>query len=93
MENALISLLLSIHLLLGNPAEPVPSPLPCLPQPAVQESRVWWGLIDPELSLWFSALPDQLPDKPVLWDFSWRNFWAALWRQPLVKEDSHAAYI
>jgi hypothetical protein len=44
--------------------------------PAVPESaRLWWGLIDPELSLRCAALS---PAQERRWDWSLRALWEAL---------------
>ena len=61
----------------------------CTPA-APQESRLWWGLIDPEMSLWCAQLPRQesAPDSRILWDWSWRGFLAALFGIPVVEEVS-----
>ncbi len=92
MQSAILSLILSLQMLLATPIYPQdaqPCPLACLPADQVHQTRLWWGLIDPELSLWFSRLPDAAPnDAPVLWDFSWRGFLAALFGQPIIEEDA-----
>lgn len=82
MPKVFISMLLLTQLL----CKPAPvQPLNCTP---AQPTRLWWGLIDPELSTWFSRLPMEDEDQPILWDFSWQGFLAALFGQPLVKEVS-----
>lgn len=88
MPQLLLSILLSVQLI----CSPAPGQVEC-PAPA-QESRLWWGLIDPELSLWFSRLPlEETEDAPVLWDFSWRGFLATLFGHPLLTEEvSNAAH-
>ena len=62
---------------------------------AIQPHQLWWGMIDPELSAWFARIPDtdgeQEQALPVLWNWSWRSFWAALTNQTLIKETSDAA--
>ena len=85
MPNAILSLLLSMQLFFCSAA-----PLPhCLPDghalsleagTSAQESRLWWGMIDPELAAWFARLPLEEDDgeQPVLWDWSWRGFLAAV---------------
>ena len=90
MSATILSLLLSAQLLVSTP--PAAATLSCVPQTQVQETRLWWGLIDPELSLWFCAprQEEDQADAPVLWDFSWRSLWAAIFRQPLVKEAAYA---
>lgn len=82
MHKPLLTLLLSA--LLTLPAAGMHTePKTCAAEPA----RLWWGMIDPELSLWFSRLPmEEQEDAPILWDFSWRGFLAALFGQPLTKE-------
>ena len=82
MSKLLLSALLSVQLM----CTPAPSTIDV---PADSQAvRLWWGLIDPELSLWFSRLPmEETKDKPVLWDFSWRGFLAALFGTPIVTEE------
>ena len=62
---------------------------------AVRPAPLFWGMIDPELSLWFSRVPPKSqPGKPVMWDFSWRGFLAALIGQPMLMEDAaHAPLV
>ena len=62
------------------------------PEAAIQPHQLWWGMIDPELSAWFARIPDEDAESslPVLWNWSWRNFWAALTSQPLVQEAADA---
>ena len=82
MSKLLLSALLSLQLM-------------CTPAPSIidvptdsQVVPLWWGLIDPELSLWFSRLPlEETDDKPILWDFSWRGFLAALFGTPIMPEE------
>ena len=78
--------LLILHLALTNP--PPASP----PETRIQPRQLWWGMIDPELSAWFARIPDTdgEQDRPILWNWSWRGFLAALTSQPLVKEASDA---
>ena len=76
-----LCMLLILHLTFTN--LPLSVPVQATPQPR----QMWWGMIDPELSVWFSRLPlEDADDAPVLWDFSWRGFLAALFGQPLTKE-------
>ena len=86
MTNMLLSWLLCLQLLAPAPAI-VPQDAPVL----LQSEKLWWGLIDPNASLWFSRLPGCIPEKgPVLWDFSWRGFLAAVFGLDLVREVPHA---
>ena len=82
MFKLLLSAILSLQLM----CTPAPSTIDA---PADSQAvRLWWGLIDPELSLWFSRLPlEETDDKPILWDFSWRGFLAALFGTPIVTEE------
>ena len=81
MSKLLLSAILSFQLM----CTPAPSTID-VPEDS-QAVRLWWGLIDPELSLWFSRLPlEETEDKPVLWDFSWRGFLAALFGTPIMPE-------
>ena len=85
MLTFMLSALLALQLLL-TPAPQIPDshPVPVL-----------WGMIDPEMSLWFSRVPKTTqPGRRVLWDFSWRGFLAALTMQPLYTEDAaHAPQV
>lgn len=95
MTQTILSLLLSAQLLC---AAPQPQALSMQASPQAAPARLWWSLIDPELSLWFARLPDEssapesTPDRErVIWDWSWRGFLAAIWGRPLVKgEAAHA---
>lgn len=80
----LLSLLLA--LLLATPAPSVPQ-LPHTEAPHPQQ--LFWGMIDPELALWFSRVPEDA-DESLRWDWSWRGFLSALFPQSLVKEVDHA---
>ncbi len=87
MASTVLTLLLSAQLMctpaICSPAAQTMQDCSSLPQ----ESRLWWGLIDPELSAWLARLPlEEEADKPVVWDWSWRNFLAALFGQPQTKE-------
>ena len=83
MYKALLTLLMSLQLML-TPAAPAQTIHAFTP---AQPARMWWGLIDPELSVWFSRLPLEVQDgTPILWDWSWRGFLASLFGQPLMKE-------
>lgn len=89
MLNTLLSLLLTLQLMTGAP-HPEPIRQMVSTPAAPQESRLWWGLIDPEMSLWCAQLPRQesAPDSRILWDWSWRGFLAALFGIPVVEEVS-----
>ena len=82
MPKVFISMLLITQLL----CQPAPARPLQVTQP--QATRLWWGLIDPELSTWFSRLPMEDGNEPILWDFSWQSFLAALFGQPVIKEVS-----
>lgn len=86
MSIILLSLLLCAQLTFA-----APSAAPA--RPSVEPRQLWWGLIDPELSAWFTRIPDESDsqDSHVLWNWSWRSFWAALTNQTLIKETSDAA--
>lgn len=81
-----LCMLLILHLTFTSlpPAAPA--------EAAAQPRRLWWGMIDPELSAWFARIPDKDEDQslPILWNWSWRSFWAALTSQPLVQEAADA---
>ena len=92
MASILLTLMLSLQLIgtpqmdrKGFPTEPYDSRI--LP-PRVQ--KLWWGMLDPELSAWFARIPDEAAeaDLPLHWNWSWRSFLAALFDQPLLKEAS-----
>lgn len=87
MMNPLLSLLLSMQIFLTLPAG---ARQPYVSAP-IQETRLMWGLIDPELSAWFALLPaEDAPeeDAPVLWDWSWRGFLAAIFGDSFLKGGS-----
>ena len=86
MTNTILSLLLCLQLL-AAPLLPAPADA-AVPTDAPAQSRLWWGLIDPELSAWFSRLPmeEENAEEPILWDWSWRGFLAALFGVPMEKE-------
>ena len=87
MTATILSLLLAAQMLCQPVSQPPSLPVPC------QETRLWWGMIDPELSLWFSRLPDAEETQPVIWDYSWRGLLAALFGWPEVMEvESDAAH-
>lgn len=90
MMNTLLSLLLSLQLAAPVPAAFPAQNMPLRPAETPHAEKVWWGLIDPELSLWFAHIPGEDAEEPILWDWSWRNFFAALFPQSLVKEADHA---
>ena len=92
MTNTLLTLLLSLQLAL--PAQPaaIPQSLAYRPGEEAHAQKIWWGLIDPELSMWFARVPGERDDT-ILWDWSWQGFFSALFCQPLVKEDSHASSV
>ena len=90
MASILLTLLLSLQLLCA--AQPADQSFPTSPYdsrelpPKVQ--KLWWGMLDPELSAWFAHIPDEAAadDLPPLWNWSWRGFLAALFEQPMLKE-------
>ncbi len=85
MSAMLLSLLLALQMTL--PALPAQE-APHLAQPP-QAQRLWWGMLDPELSTWFARIlpaQEEDEDRPVLWNWSWRGFLAALFGQPLTEE-------
>ncbi len=91
MTATILSCILSAQLFLSAPlsGDPTPAVLTFAPQRQVQAERLWWGLIDPELSAWFSRVPTEESDhtdEPVRWDWSWRGFLAALFNWAPVKE-------
>lgn len=93
MASSILSLVLSFQLLFssGETASPqafTPQALVSHPQENLHVSRLWWGLIDPELSAWFARLPfaEEDPDAPILWDWSWRGFLASLFDIRMTKE-------
>ena len=87
MPGILLTLLLTLQLFFSPFSASAPASLPEQPQ----ASPLWWGMLDPEMSLWFARVPaDSRTDGSVRWDWSWEGFWAALVRQPLVKEAADA---
>lgn len=98
MTNTCLSLLLAVQMLLCGTVHPAPAAAPASLARNAQETsspaRLWWGLIDPELSLWFAQLSpeDEDGEERILWDWSWRGFLAALFGIPAEKEaPAHAA--
>ena len=89
MINTLLTLLLALQLSLPQGTADPTLTLAFHPVQQPHPLQTWWGLIDPDLSLWFARIPAE-EDSPLLWDWSWRGFFAALFAQPLVKEDGHA---
>ena len=88
MHCTLLSWLLSIQLILSAPSPAASAQTRCAPLPQVKQTRLWWGMIDPGLACWFARIPQEEADSPVLWDFSWRGFLAALFGQHTAKEDA-----
>lgn len=93
MIRTVLSLALSAQLLCNAPPTAHPSALTLAAAHRAAPVRLWWSLIDPELSLWFARVPEETSpgEDRVLWDWSWRGFLAALFGQPLVQQEvSHA---
>ena len=88
MTNTLLTLLLALQLTLSEQPT-VPQKMVYRPGYDARPQQTWWGLIDPELALWFARLPEETGDS-VRWDWSWEGFLAALFPQSPVKEDCHA---
>ena len=90
MTNLLLPLLLSAQLMTAEA-----TPLPQQKLPPMHAERLMWGLIDPEMSAWFALLPaegDEDAETPVLWDWSWRGFWASLFDFRIIREaPAHAS--
>ena len=94
MYSTILAWILSLQMLLSM-LIPAP-PLSVQSGSPAQETCLFWGLIDPELSLWFSRIPQESrhTDKRLHWDFTWRGFLAALMHQPIIKEDpAHAPQV
>ncbi len=88
MFSILISLMLALQLMFSCPS-PLPQDTRILPRYAQpQPHRLMWGMIDPELSLWFARIPmnRETDGLPIRWNWTWRGFWAALFEQPMLKE-------
>lgn len=97
MTNTILSLILSLHIICSAGIEPsLPPAAPSLVAhcPEQHVSRLWWGMIDPELSAWCARLPfdEANEDTPILWDWSWRSFWASLFDFRIIREEpAHAS--
>ena len=84
MPNTLLSLLLSMQLFLCSaapaPTDPAAGGQALAAGSPARETRLWWGMIDPELAAWFARLPleQEKEERTVLWDWSWRGFLAAI---------------
>ena len=89
MPATLLTLLLSLLLMFSSAAPDA------APRPQMQPQQLWWGMLDPELSAWCARLPMDAEDNahPVLWNWSWRGFLAALLEQPLLKEAADASHL
>ena len=81
MHKPLLTLLLSALLTLPAAGMHAESKT-CAATPA----RLWWGMIDPELSLLMACTGRTDTTQPVIWDWSWRAFWAALLHLPMTAE-------
>ena len=81
MLKMILSMALSAQLIFSSPALPVHS------EPAAA-APLWWGMIDPELSLQFARLPWQEDEQTdsVCWDWSWSGFLAAIFGNAPAKE-------
>ena len=95
MTSTLLSMLLSLQILFSTTDQSPalrPHTMVLTPHEQVEINRVWWGMTDPETSLWFSRIPsdDPQPRTPVIWDFSWRGFLAALFGPSIIQEAPHA---
>lgn len=99
MNSIILAWILSLQMLLSmlfGTANLLPARQTDTSSGDLQESRLFWGMIDPELSLWFSRIPDtrQEDASPLHWDFSLRGFLSALFAQPIIKEDAtHAPQV
>ena len=93
MMNTLLTLLLTLQLTVPLPMTSPAEAAFIYPSQSIHANKVWWGLIDPELSTWFARLPADEAAAPLLWDWSWRSFFAALFPQPLVQEADHASAV
>ena len=92
MMNTLLTLLLSLQLALPLPPANAARSLPFSPADERHSQQMWWGLIDPELALWFARVPGET-EETILWDWSWQGFFAALFPQSLMKEADHAPLV
>lgn len=95
MASSILSLILLLQLMCSGAVDqplqaPASPPLSCSIQEELHTARLWWGLIDPELSAWFARLPFSEADEgeTILWDWSWRGFLASLFNTHLTKEDA-----
>ncbi len=91
MFNILLSLILALHMLLSG-AVPSPAAEPDIIFTQVQTQprpqQLMWGMLDPELSVWYARIPLDREDEayPIRWNWTWRGFLAALFEQPMLKE-------
>lgn len=88
MASHLLSLLLALQMTFPLPAA-ASSRMTCSPvQEPPRVQKLWWGMLDPELSAWAARIPMEESDgsQPVQWCWSWRGFLAALLGQPMMKE-------
>lgn len=87
MPSILLSLLLALQMMFSGAVFQQPVRTAPVQEPP-QVSRLWWGMLDPELSTWFARIPmeEREPERHILWNWSWRGFLAALFQQPMLKE-------
>ena len=97
MTTTLTALLLCTQLFMFRPAaaeQPLSaSQSRCILAAAPRQAssiRLWWGMIDPELSAWFARIPDDedKQEQRILWDWSWRGFLASIFGQTAETEDA-----
>ena len=91
MFRILMTLFLALQMMLSSAAQPLQSkPLHSFTSAQVQPQaeKLWWGMLDPELSASFARIPlyGGDADQPILWNWSWRGFLAALFEKPILKE-------
>ena len=91
MFSILLSLFLALQMMLSSVVPFPPSERDMLvtyTQEQPRQQQLMWGMLDPELSTWFARIPMNAEDEayPILWNWSWRGFWAALFEQPMLKE-------
>lgn len=95
MASILLTLLLALQLLCTP--FPYPQNEALIPYDSCElppkAHKLWWGMLDPELSAWFASIPSEDADLPLQWNWSWRGFLAALFEQPLLKEGAPDANI
>ena len=89
MASILMTLFLTLTLACSHPHPLSDAQQACSPSSVPPQSqKLFWGMLDPELSAWFARVPHENASSMTLlqWDWSWRGFFSALFERPMLKE-------